>query len=264
MYWSIRPNCSDQKYGTGSYTASPPSKLAAATSGACSALSQCSTRSRRRYLRDQNAAQSPTAKTPGSDERSPSSTATPLSSLRPEPSSHATAGRTPTAVTTSSASTRPPPARMSPPPVTSSTAAPSRRSIPAAAYHRSSGKFGADPSGTHDGQPQPRPQQVSQGACVIDRAQEALRAITRQADGHRAGRYHEPVKLVLATVGQQHAIGQANRALTEPQTDTKRREVSIEPGVVDAAGQELLGQWRPVIGWVGLRSDQRHGACVPA
>src|SRR5258708_3502409 len=78
-------------------------------------MSQCSNRSLRRYRRDQNAMQSPAAYTPGTDVRSCSSTATPLSSTTPEPSSQPTSGRTPTAVTISSAASQPPPASARPP-----------------------------------------------------------------------------------------------------------------------------------------------------
>ncbi len=46
-YCTMRPNCSDQKYGTGSYGSLPPSNPDATTSGGCSATSQCSNRSRR-------------------------------------------------------------------------------------------------------------------------------------------------------------------------------------------------------------------------
>src|ERR1700734_1034052 len=129
------PNCSDQEYGTGSYTSSPPARLAATTSGACRAMSQCSNRSRRPYRTDQNDAQSPAANTPGADDRRPASTATPFSSSRPEPASQPTAGRTPTAVTTSSAGIQSPPRRARPPSSTDSTSTEVRSSIPAAAYH---------------------------------------------------------------------------------------------------------------------------------
>ena len=109
--------------------------LAATTAGARSATSQCSNRSLRRYRSDQNAAASPAANTPGTEARSCSSAATPLSSAIPEPSSQPTAGRTPTAVTTSSAASQPPPARARPPGCTDSTGWRSRSSTPAASYH---------------------------------------------------------------------------------------------------------------------------------
>src|SRR5580693_824344 len=113
----------------------PPSRLTAATAGARSATSQCSNRSLRWYRSDQNAMQSPTANTPGSEVRSCSSAATPLSIAMPDPSSQPTSGRTPTAVTTSSAGSHPPPASASPPGSTDATCWPSRSSTPASWYH---------------------------------------------------------------------------------------------------------------------------------
>src|SRR5580658_5329098 len=141
----MRPNCSDQKYGTGSYTVLPPSTLAATTSGACKATSQCSKRSLRWYRSDQNDAQSPAAKTPGIEVRRRASTATPLSSSTADPASQDTAGRTPTAVTTTSAATHSLPATAMPPSSMDSTFWPSRRSTPASAYQRAVMAPASDP-----------------------------------------------------------------------------------------------------------------------
>src|SRR5271165_1791085 len=111
-----------------------PRMLAAAISGACNAISQCSNRSCRWYRPDQNDAQSPTAYTPVRELLSCASTTTPLSILIPESVSQATSGLTPTAVTTTSADSQPPSASAIPPSSIEATAVLSRKSTSAAVY----------------------------------------------------------------------------------------------------------------------------------
>src|SRR5215470_5702877 len=108
---------------------------------------------RRANRPDQNAAQSPTEYTPGTDDLSWSSTATPLSSRTSDDSSQPTSGLTPTAVTTSSASSQPPPASSSPPSDTARTAWPSSNSTPACLYQSAVSEPTSAPTAAASGAP---------------------------------------------------------------------------------------------------------------
>src|SRR5262249_18362286 len=164
------------------------------------------------------------AKTPGTEARSPSSTATPLSSSTPDPASQPTAGRTPTAVTTSSAASQPPPGNAMPPCSTDSTGWPSRRPTPAAedqgpGRHAApaarpprqrggrrfqhgdlaallggaGGQFGADPAGPDHGQLERGPQRRAQRRGVVEGTQDPLRARSGQPHRRGSGGHHERV-----------------------------------------------------------------------
>ena len=199
--------------------------------------------------------QSPTANTPGSEVRSCSSAATPLSIAMPDPSSQPTSGRTPTAVTTSSggqpAAGQRQAARLdgrhllAEPELDAGLGVPRggqraelcaerrgqrrRRGLEhghlAASGRRRCRELGADPAGADDRQPQPRAQQRPQRQRVVHRAQEPLPAAARQAYRRGPGGQHQAVKPVLGPAGPQHAVVQAGRRLAEAQLYIERVQV---------------------------------------
>src|SRR5262249_30471376 len=240
--------------------------LAATTRGACSALSQCSTRSRRPYRAEAKAAQSPAAYTPAADARSRPPPATPLPSPTGEPASQATCGLTPTATTVKSADSQPPPGSTSPSASTDSTGWPSRRSAPASAYHGTVTDPTSGPSAPASGLAaasttvtwQPRSRAVVAGSApihpapttpspapgqraprrrrprerrgIVEGAQDPPPANSRQAHRDGPGGQHQGVEGVLPPVGQEHSPVQGGGCLTQPEVQPECRRVGRQGG----------------------------------
>src|SRR5262249_52601494 len=195
--------------------------FAAATSGAWMAVSQCSTLIRLPNRRDQNAAQSPAAKTPGTEARSPSSTPTPLPSSPPDPPRQPPPRPTPTPLPPAPAARRPPRAGGAPPPagqrVPAAPPGSRRRAQPQAApgggvpghgprpglraerarqrggrhfqhgdlaalLGGAGGQFGADPAGPDPGQLEPGPQRRAQHPRVVEGTQDPRAPPARPPD----------------------------------------------------------------------------------
>ena len=118
----------------------------------------------------------------------------------------------------------------------------------AAVRDRGGGEFGADPPGSHDGQPQPGPEQVPQGQRVVVGTQEALPPRTGKRHRHRPGGQHQVVKGVRAAGRDQGGlVVEPGRGLLRAEVHAERREVGLQRRVEVGFRQHLLGQRRPVI-----------------
>jgi hypothetical protein len=124
---------------------------------------------------------------------------------------------------------------------------------------RRGGQFGADPAGSHDGQPKPWFEQVAQGQRVVVGAQEALPPVAGQRYRQRPGRQHQVVEGVRAAACDQ-LIAQPGGGLVRPEVHLERGEVGLQGRVEAGLGQELLGQRRPVVRRPRLGPDERDRA----
>jgi hypothetical protein len=122
--------------------------------------------------------------------------------------------------------------------------------------------LGADPARPDDHQPQSRREHRPQAQRVVKRAQQALRARARQRHRRRAGRQHQAVVGILGAAGAQHAVGDSDGRLTQPDFGAKHGQVSPQRSVIRRPGQHALGQRRPVVRRPGLGADQRHRARI--